>query len=52
MSKGPLDATELSMDDELQLRAYWTEWARRMDQHAAAAPAPPPLRMRALAEAK
>ena len=52
MSKGRLDATELSMDDELQLRAYWTEWARRMDRHPAAAAAPPPARRPVLAEAK
>jgi p-cumate 2,3-dioxygenase alpha subunit len=46
MSKGPMSASELTMDDELQLRAFWMQWARHMDRHPAAAPPPPPLRPR------
>ena len=41
MSKGALDARELPMDDELQLRAFWLEWAKHVDRHAAP-PEPPP----------
>lgn len=31
ISKGALDATELPMEDEGQIRAFWREWARRLD---------------------
>lgn len=46
MSKGSLNAKELSMDHELQLRAFWSEWGRHIDNHAAAPAPPPPLRNR------
>jgi p-cumate 2,3-dioxygenase alpha subunit len=41
MSKGSLTANELPMDDELQLRAFWLQWARHIDRHPVP-PAPPP----------
>jgi p-cumate 2,3-dioxygenase alpha subunit len=43
MSKGSLEASELPMDDELQLRAFWLEWAKHIDRHPAP-PEPPPAR--------
>ena len=46
MSKGPMSASELTMDDELQLRAFWMQWAKHIDRHPATPPAPPPLRAR------
>jgi len=41
MSKGALNATELSMDHELQLRAFWSEWGRHLDRSPVPAAAPP-----------
>ena len=43
VSKGSLTATELTMDDELQLRAFWTEWGKHLDRYSARPPAPPPI---------
>ncbi len=43
VSKGALNAAELPMDDEGQIRAFWTEWGRCLDRHAATAPPPPPM---------
>jgi p-cumate 2,3-dioxygenase alpha subunit len=43
VSKGPLNAGEMHMDDEGQIRAFWREWARHIDRHPVTL-APPPLR--------
>ena len=32
ISKGDINAEVLPMEDELQIRAFWREWARRIDQ--------------------
>jgi p-cumate 2,3-dioxygenase alpha subunit len=50
MSKGPLSASELTMDDELQLRAFWLQWGQHMDRHRAMPAAAPPLRTQRLGE--
>jgi p-cumate 2,3-dioxygenase subunit alpha len=51
MSKGALDASELPMDDELQLRAFWLEWAKHIDRYPVPPEPPPPLPSRATAVA-
>lgn len=50
ISKGPLDAAELPMEDEGQIRTFWKQWGTRIDAHPGAPPPPPPsLRQRQIA---
>ena len=44
VSKGPLNAGEMHMDDEGQIRAFWREWARHIDRHPVTPAPPPPIR--------
>ncbi len=43
MSKGTLREAEASMDDELQLRAFWMEWGRCLDRCPLPKAPPPPF---------
>ena len=47
VSKGALEATELPMEDEGQIRAYWKQWGACIDRHPEAPPPPPQSRRHA-----
>ena len=46
MSKGALDAKELPLEDEGQIRAFWRQWGVHMDAHPGQAEPPPPVAVR------